>query len=62
MRDGDVEPAGTEERPDDDGSEVYGVFGEGRPRHFVGESDQPPRRRPRKKPGARPEGATSAER
>jgi hypothetical protein len=34
--------------PDDDGG-PYGVFGEGKPRHIVGESDEPPRRRPRKK-------------
>ena len=50
MREQDVEPAGAEERPDD-GSQIYGVFGEGRPRHIVGDSDEPPRRRPRKKPG-----------
>jgi hypothetical protein len=28
---------------------MYGVFGEGKPRHIVGDSDEPPRRRPRKK-------------
>jgi hypothetical protein len=33
---------------DDDGG-MYGVFGEGKPRHIVGDSDEPPRRRPRKK-------------
>jgi hypothetical protein len=34
--------------PDDDGG-PYGVFGEGKPRHIVGDSHEPPRRRPRKK-------------
>ena len=37
---------------DDDGG-MYGVFGEGKPRHIVGDSDDPPRRRPRKKPADR---------
>jgi hypothetical protein len=46
----EVEPDGAGPAPDDDGSEAYGVFGEGRPRHIVGDSDEPPRRRPRKKP------------
>ena len=32
--------------PVDDGG-PYGVFGEGRPRHIVGDSEEPPRRRPR---------------
>lgn len=50
MSEQDGQPADDEERPDD-GSEIYGVFGEGRPRHIVGDSDEPPRRRPRKKPG-----------
>jgi hypothetical protein len=36
-------------QPDDDAG-PYGVFGEGRPRKIVGESDEPPRRRPRRKP------------
>lgn len=45
---------------DDDGSELYGVFGEGRPRHIVGESDEPPRRRPRKKPGQGTDGSRPA--
>ena len=35
---------------DDDGG-MYGVFGEGKPRHIVGDSDEPPRRRPRRRPG-----------
>jgi hypothetical protein len=34
---------------DDDGG-MYAVFGEGKPRHIVGDSDEPPRRRPRRKP------------
>ena len=34
--------------PRDDDGEMYGVFGEGKPRHILGESDEPPRRRPRK--------------
>lgn len=38
------------EQPLDDGSELYGVYGEGRPRHIVGDSDEPPRRRPRRRP------------
>jgi hypothetical protein len=37
-----------EQQPDDDGG-PYGVFGEGKPRKILGESDEPPRRRPRKK-------------
>ena len=37
------------EEPRDDDGGPYGVFGEGRPRTIVGESDEPPRRRPRKK-------------
>jgi hypothetical protein len=45
---------GEDERPqmehEDDGSEAYGVFGEGRPRRIVGETDGPPRRRPRRRP------------
>jgi hypothetical protein len=38
-----------EDLPEYDGSEAYGVFGEGRPRRIVGESDEPPRRRPRRR-------------
>lgn len=38
----------TEQPRDDDGG-PYGVFGEGTPRKIVGDSDEPPRRRPRKK-------------
>ena len=34
---------------EDDGG-MYGVFGEGKPRHIVGDSDEPPRRRPRRRP------------
>jgi hypothetical protein len=40
---------GTGPELDEDGG-MYGVFGEGKPRHIVGDSDEPPRRRPRKKP------------
>ena len=36
------------EDPDDGGP--YGVYGEGRPRRIVGDSDDPPRRRPRVRP------------
>jgi len=59
--------------PDDPGGEVlddlpggdeggpYGVYGEGRPRRIVGDSDEPPRRRPRVRPAPRsddgPDGA-----
>jgi hypothetical protein len=43
---GATDPA--DELPDDGG--MYAVFGEGKPRHIVGDSDEPPRRRPRKKP------------
>jgi hypothetical protein len=50
MSNDDTSPPGPEDPPDD-GSEMYGVFGEGKPRHIVGDSDLPPRRRPRKKPG-----------
>jgi hypothetical protein len=39
---------------DDDGG-MYGVYGEGRPRHIVGDSDEPPRRRPRKRTSGRVE-------
>jgi hypothetical protein len=59
-----------DERPDiehgdglqheDDGSEAYGVFGEGRPRRIVGETDGPPRRRPRKRPAPDSDGAAPA--
>jgi hypothetical protein len=45
--DGPAEQPATEP-PDDDGG-PYGVFGEGKPRRIVGDSDEPPRRRPRKK-------------
>jgi hypothetical protein len=51
----DEEPAGpdpvAEQTPggDDDGG-PYGIYGEGRPRHVVGDSDEPPRRRPRTRP------------
>jgi hypothetical protein len=45
--DGRAEQPATEP-PDDDGG-PYGVFGEGKPQHIVGDSDEPPRRRPRKK-------------
>jgi hypothetical protein len=41
------------QEPDEDGG-PYGVFGEGRPRHIVGDSDEPPRRRPRRKPDPAP--------
>jgi hypothetical protein len=57
---GDPGGAGGEPGPrdgaaaEDDGG-MYGVFGEGRPRHIVGDSDEPPRRRPRKRPAAPPE-------
>jgi hypothetical protein len=34
---------------EDDGG-MYGVFGEGKPRRIVGDSDEPPRRRPRRRP------------
>jgi hypothetical protein len=44
--------------PEEDGG-MYGVFGEGKPRHIVGDSDEPPRRRPRRKPDARPPGGDS---
>ena len=37
----------------DDGG-MYGVYAEGKPRHIVGDSDDPPRRRPRKKPAGPP--------
>jgi hypothetical protein len=37
------------EQPADDDAGPYGVFGEGRPRHIVGDSEEPPRRRPRRK-------------
>jgi len=40
--------------PDDGGP--YGVYGEGRPRRIVGDSDEPPRRRPRTRPAPRPDG------
>jgi len=47
------EPAGegppVDVPPVDDGG-PYGVFGEGKPRHIVGDSDEPPRRRPRTRP------------
>jgi hypothetical protein len=43
---------GSAPEPQDDEGGPYGVFGEGRPRRIVGDSDEPPRRRPRKKPGA----------
>lgn len=52
---GMTDPAGEQaEQPapgpsDDDDGGPYGVFGEGKPRHILGESDEPPRRRPRKK-------------
>ena len=39
----------TQGQPADDDGGMYGVFGEGKPRHIVGDSDDPPRRRPRKK-------------
>jgi len=45
-----MEEPGAAPPPDDDGG-MYGVFGEGKPRHIVGDSDEPPRRRPRRKPG-----------
>jgi hypothetical protein len=38
-----------EEGPRDDDGGMYGVFGEGKPRHIVGDSDEHPHRRPRKK-------------
>jgi hypothetical protein len=50
VRQDDREPAGADEQPTDDDGGMYGVFGEGRPRHIVGESEEPPRRRPRKRP------------
>jgi hypothetical protein len=43
-------------QPEDDDAGPYGVFGEGRPRKIVGESDEPPRRRPRRQPGTKPSG------
>jgi hypothetical protein len=51
---------GAEEEPagpagEDDGG-PYGVFGEGRPRRIVGDSDEPPRRRPRKRAPAPEDG------
>jgi hypothetical protein len=49
MKQDDAEPVRpAQSSPDDDGG-MYGVFGEGKPRHIVGDSDEPPRRRPRKK-------------
>jgi hypothetical protein len=48
MRQDDVEPTRSEDPSPDDGG-MYVVFGEGKPRHIVGDSDEPPRRRPRKK-------------
>ena len=45
--DGRPDEPTTEQRDDDGGP--YGVFGEGKPRHIVGDSDEPPRRRPRTK-------------
>jgi hypothetical protein len=39
---------------DDEDGGMYGVFGEGKPRHIVGDSDEPPRRRPRRRPGTQP--------
>jgi hypothetical protein len=54
MRQDDGDPTGPDaEQPDDDGG-MYGVFGEGKPRHILGDSDEPPRRRPRKKRGDGP--------
>jgi hypothetical protein len=51
MRQDEIGPTGADSpRSDDDGG-MYGVFGEGKPRHIVGDSDEPPRRRPRKKRG-----------
>lgn len=44
---------------DDDGG-MYGVFGEGRPRHIVGDSDEPPRRRPRRRPDRPADGGPPA--
>jgi hypothetical protein len=41
--------------PDDGGP--YGVFGEGRPRRIVGDTDGPPRRRPRRRPAGPADGA-----
>ena len=35
---------------DEDDGGMYAVYGEGKPRNIVGESDQPPRRRPRRRP------------
>jgi hypothetical protein len=46
--------AGAEPAEDDDGG-MYGVFGEGKPRRIVGETDGPPRRRPRKRPAPPPD-------
>jgi hypothetical protein len=43
-----TDPGGT-----DDGG-PYGVYGEGRPRRIVGDSDEPPRRRPRTRPAPPP--------
>jgi hypothetical protein len=40
--------------PAEDDGGMYGVFGEGKPRHIVGDSDEPPRRRPRRRPAAPP--------
>ena len=63
MANEECDPRGEEQPPtDDDGSELYGVFGEGRPRRIVGESDEPPRRRPRKKPDQGADGSPPADR
>jgi hypothetical protein len=45
-------------RADDDGG-MYGVYGEGKPRRIVGDSDDPPRRRPRKMPAVPPADRTT---
>lgn len=61
MRD-DIGAAEAAAPPADDDGGMYGVFGEGKPRHIVGDSDEPPRRRPRKKRGDGPEGNTAGDR
>ena len=43
---------GPVQQPQDDDGGMYGVFGEGKPRKILGDSDEPPRRRPRTKPSA----------
>jgi hypothetical protein len=61
MSQDDVEPAGAATEPPDDDGGMYGVFGEGKPRHILGDSDEPPRRRPRKKRDDGTSGAPATE-